>query len=127
MPYSFNPQPALPGDGGLVNPTNLVDFSWLRGYGRSKGVRIVRAGRIQAGGCKSVYLARDLRLGCSCAHCISETTGDELLDPRSVPADVHPLSISQVGRYAIHIQWSDGHSTGIYRFKHLRALDPSMS
>jgi ATP-binding protein involved in chromosome partitioning len=76
-------------------------------------------------GHESIYPARDLRLDCRCAHCISETTRDELLDPRSVPADVHPLSISQVGRYAIHIQWSDGHSTGIYTFKRLRELDPT--
>ena len=51
--------------------------------------------------------------------------GDKLLDPGSFPADVHPLSISQVGRYAIHIQWSDGHSTGIYTFQRLRELDQS--
>ncbi len=76
-------------------------------------------------GHENVYPARDLRLSCSCAICVSETTGDELLDPRSVPADVHPLSISQVGRYAIHIQWSDGHATGIYTFKRLRELDPA--
>ena len=77
------------------------------------------------GGHESVYLARDLRLACRCAHCLSETTGDKLLDPGSFPADVHPLSISQVGRYAIHIQWSDGHSTGIYTFQRLRELDQS--
>ena len=36
-------------------------------------------------GHESVYLARDLRLGCRCANSISETTGDELLDPRTFP------------------------------------------
>ena len=71
-------------------------------------------------GQESVYLARDLRLRCGCAGCVSEMTGEEMLDPRSVPADVHPLSISPVGRYAIQIHWSDGHATGIYTFKRLR-------
>jgi DUF971 family protein len=27
-----------------------------------------------------------------------------------------------VGRYAIQFHWSDGHSTGIYTFEHLREL-----
>jgi len=73
-------------------------------------------------GQESVYLALDLRLRCGCASCVSEMTGEEMLDPRSVPADVHPLSISPVGRYAIQIHWSDGHATGIYTFERLRAL-----
>jgi DUF971 family protein len=29
-----------------------------------------------------------------------------------------------VGRYAIRFHWSDGHSTGIYTFEHLRELCP---
>jgi DUF971 family protein len=35
---------------------------------------------------------------------------------------VHPLKIEPVGRYAIQIDWSDGHSTGIYPFRRLREL-----
>lgn len=73
-------------------------------------------------GHESVYMAHELRLRCGCAGCVSEMTGEEMLDPSSVPADVHPLSISLVGRYAIQIHWSDGHATGIYTFEHLRAL-----
>jgi DUF971 family protein len=37
---------------------------------------------------------------------------------------VRPLSIDSVGRYAIRFHWSDGHSTGIYTFEHLRELCP---
>ncbi len=44
------------------------------------------------------------------------------LDPASVAEDVHPLSIHSVGRYAIQINWSDSHSTGIYPYRRLRAL-----
>ena len=73
-------------------------------------------------GRESVYDVRDLRLACGCATCVDEWTGDGLLDPARVPADVHPLNIAPVGRYAIQITWSDGHATGIYPFERLRQL-----
>ena len=66
---------------------------------------------------------RDLRLACGCAICVDEWTGEEHLDPACVPEDVRPLKIESVGRYALQIQWSDGHDTGIYPFRRLRALD----
>jgi len=65
---------------------------------------------------------RSLRLACGCATCVDEWTGQGRLDPDSVPKDVHPLKIEPVGRYAIQIDWSDGHSTGIYPFRRLREL-----
>ncbi len=80
-----------------------------------------------ADGHESTYLARDLRLACPCAGCVEEMTGQKLLDEASVPADVHPTGIDVVGRYAIQIRWSDGHSTGIYRFELLRELCPCPS
>ena len=81
-------------------------------------------------GQESRYQVRQLRLACSCAHCVDEWTGEGRLDSTSVPDDVHPLKIHSVGRYAIQIDWSDGHSTGIYSFQQLRKLadetgDPS--
>lgn len=72
----------------------------------------------------SVYVARDLRLRCPCAACVEEMTGRPLLEASSVPHDVKPETISLVGRYAIHIDWSDGHATGIYSFDRLRELCP---
>lgn len=71
-------------------------------------------------GHRSLYPARDLRLACSCAACVEEMTGRALLDAKSVPADVHPVGISPVGRYALHFAWSDGHTSGIYTFEHIR-------
>lgn len=71
-----------------------------------------------------VYPARDLRLACQCAACEEEMTGRPLLDPASVPPDVAPLRITLVGAYAIRIDWSDGHSTGIYTYEYLRSLCP---
>ena len=68
---------------------------------------------------------RALRLGCRCASCVEEMTGRALLDPGSVPEDIHPLSVNGVGHYALQIGWSDGHSTGIYTFDYLRHLSES--
>ncbi|MCG8591857.1 MAG: DUF971 domain-containing protein [Proteobacteria bacterium] len=73
-------------------------------------------------GVKHVYPVRSLRLACACAECIDEWTGQGRLNPESVPEDVHPVRISSVGRYAIQIEWSDGHDTGIYPFERLRSL-----
>jgi ATP-binding protein involved in chromosome partitioning len=75
-----------------------------------------------ADGHRSVYDVRRLRLACACAQCVDEWSGEERLDEASIPADVKPVSIRPVGRYAIQIDWSDGHSTGIYPFARLRAL-----
>src|SRR5712692_8194045 len=75
-------------------------------------------------GHKSAYPAKYLRENCRCAVCIEELSGRKLLDPSTIPQDIKPLKISYVGRYAIHIQWSDGHSTGIYSFDQLRQLCP---
>ena len=74
-------------------------------------------------GRESRYGVRQLRLACAGAHCVDEWSGEPRLDVESVPDDVRPLKIQPVGRYAIQIDWSDGHSTGIYSFRQLRALD----
>jgi ATP-binding protein involved in chromosome partitioning len=75
-----------------------------------------------ADGVESRLDVRMLRLACACARCVDEWTGREMLDPASVPEDVHPVRIEGVGRYAIQIAWSDGHDSGIYPFRRLRAL-----
>jgi len=74
----------------------------------------------------SVYPNHHLRNHCPCALCrerpphvlpVVSGSGDEL----------QPLQISLVGRYAIHIQWSDGHDSGIYSYATLRAACPCCS
>ncbi|MEB2344112.1 MAG: DUF971 domain-containing protein [Deltaproteobacteria bacterium] len=75
-----------------------------------------------ADGHRSVYPVRALRLACACAYCVDEWTGRGQLDEARVPADVHPLQIAPVGRYALRITWSDGHESGIYPFQRLRSL-----
>jgi ATP-binding protein involved in chromosome partitioning len=78
-----------------------------------------------ADGVESRYDVRALRLACGCAQCVDEWSGEGRLDPAAVPADVHPLRIESVGRYAIQIAWSDGHASGIYPFRRLRELAES--
>ena len=75
-------------------------------------------------GHESVYPARDLPLKCPCAGCVDEVTGQIRVIASSIPQDVHPLKIDLIGRYAISIQWSDGHNTGIYAFDRLRRMCP---
>ena len=75
-----------------------------------------------ADGAVGAIEVRALRLACACAVCIDEWSGQERLDRTSVPEDVHPLRIEPVGRYAVQIDWSDGHSSGIYPFARLREL-----
>jgi len=70
------------------------------------------------------YAARDLRLACPCAGCVEETSGRLLLDPATVSTDVRALALRLVGAYALHVQWSDGHATGMYPWAQLLALCP---
>jgi ATP-binding protein involved in chromosome partitioning len=68
---------------------------------------------------------RDLRLACQCALCVEEMSGRKLLDPKSIRFDVSPQTITSIGNYAIQFDWSDGHNSGLYSFKDLRALGAS--
>jgi ATP-binding protein involved in chromosome partitioning len=70
------------------------------------------------------FPARDLRLACPCAGCVEEMSGQPLLDPASVAGDIRPTSLQLVGAYGLRVNWSDGHSTGIYTFEQLLRLCP---
>ncbi len=72
------------------------------------------------GGPEVTVSAHRMRDACPCAGCIEEGTGRKLLDPATIPADIHPLQITAVGSYAVQFHWSDGHSTGIYSWETLR-------
>lgn len=90
-------------------------------------VKIFRTNRGELGfdfddGSRSVFNLRDLRLSCPCALCVDENTGERLLDPGTVPADIRVESVQSIGRYAVGILWSDGHRTGIYPYEMLKRL-----
>ena len=60
--------------------------------------------------------AVDLRANCQCASCVSEVTGQRMVDIKKIPADINPQEILPLGNYAVGITWSDGHSSGIYPY-----------
>jgi DUF971 family protein len=79
----------------------------------------------------SEYPLNYLRDKCPCATC----TGAHGTPPRPPGGDAEGpfpmfkprlkmLGVLPVGNYAIRIDWSDGHSTGIYSYEHLRHICP---
>jgi ATP-binding protein involved in chromosome partitioning len=70
-------------------------------------------------GDEDLWTARELRIMCTCAHCQSEATGERLLDPATIPADIIVSDMALVGNYGVGIHFSDGHTTVIYRFRAL--------
>jgi DUF971 family protein len=58
----------------------------------------------------------EMRFYCPCAACVDEHTGHRILTREAVASDIRPSKVEPVGRYAIAIHWSDGHSSGIYHF-----------
>ena len=65
---------------------------------------------------------RDLRLNCQCALCVNELTGEHVLNPAQIRADIAPTQVTSLGNYAVGITWNDGHSSGIYPYKSIEAL-----
>lgn len=94
---------------------------------KSKGIRID-----WKDGHHSNFPLAYLRDECPCASC----TGAHGTEPQKTnysqpdPASLFPmykpalrmLNVEEVGAYAIRIDWSDGHGSGIYSFDHLRSI-----
>ena len=74
------------------------------------------------GGRVAILPAFTLRDLCPCAGCIEEGTGRKILDPSTIPLDIHADRIDPVGSYAIQVRWSDGHDTGLYTWEQLRKV-----
>ena len=64
----------------------------------------------------------ELRRSCRCANCVDELTGAQILHPTQVGEDGRPQTIRQVGNYAFQVNWTDGHTSGIFTFDYLRQL-----
>ncbi len=94
--------PLIPHDIQFLNPFDL-SIAWNDGH-------------------KALYHSRSLRLACPCASCIDEFTRQKTLRDDMVPQDVRPLNLDYIGKYALAIKWSDGHSTGYFTFEHLRQM-----
>jgi DUF971 family protein len=68
----------------------------------------------------------DLRFECPCATCVDEITGRRTLKRETLNPNVKPVKIEPVGRYGIHVEWSDGHRTGMYHFDRLYELSQQL-
>jgi len=78
-------------------------------------------------GHESTYPYRYLRSRCPCATCEEAGPPPEQAVgglPILGQKPLHPARAELVGRYALQIFWSDGHSAGIYAFDRLRKLCP---
>jgi DUF971 family protein len=88
---------------------------------RRLGTQSIRI--LWADGHSSEYTNRFLRDHCPCAMCRKQPR-------RSLPVlgdgrdELYPVQLGVVGRYAVSIQWSDGHDSGIYSYDTLRSLCP---
>ncbi|HXP22795.1 MAG TPA: DUF971 domain-containing protein [Candidatus Sulfotelmatobacter sp.] len=74
-----------------------------------------------------------LRENCPCASCNDERGKKESLRAMDLPTSpllpmykpkARAQSATQVGNYAIQINFTDGHSTGIFSYDYLRSLCP---
>lgn len=73
------------------------------------------------------YTPRLLRDACPCATCREQRTAPAAkpLLPVLAPQETVPLAVTgmkPVGQYAYAIEFSDGHSSGIYTLDYLREL-----
>jgi DUF971 family protein len=84
-------------------------------------------------GRRSAYPIAFLRSMCPCAKCKQERAEQAAPKPKGLSLRVLPgnhagpltaASAELVGGYALRIDWSDGHASGIYSFEYLRSIDP---
>ena len=83
-----------------------------------------------ADGSHSVFSIGLLRSQCPCAQCKTvrqeKAVKKPLLQilPGNHTAALSALSASLIGNYALQIDWSDSHGSGIYSFQYLREIAP---
>ena len=64
----------------------------------------------------------DLRKACRCARCINEMSGEPILDPATIPDDIQAKDVRTIGNYAILVEWSDGHDSGLFPYPAIQDL-----
>jgi len=72
---------------------------------------------------QSLLFLKILRAACPCAICKEERDNPNPL--KVLAYDPQTLELKKwrwIGRYAIGLEWSDGHDTGIYTYDYLREL-----
>ena len=91
---------------------------------KSKGIKID-----WKDGHSSEYGLEYLRDQCPCAACTGAHGTPKRQPAANTPfqmyqAKLKMVDVEPVGNYAIRINWSDGHNTGIYSFEHFREICP---
>ena len=78
-------------------------------------------------GRRSKFELGRLRRVCPCATCRKERdtppTSLRILNLPAGAGKIEVIDAELMGHYAINLKWSDGHDSGIYDYKFLRALD----
>lgn len=62
-----------------------------------------------------------LRRDCKCAACVEELSGRQILKPEDVPDSIKPSMMKPTGKYALSVDWSDGHRS-LYPYRQLKTL-----
>ncbi len=73
-------------------------------------------------GHESCFEPASLRESCPCARCVDEITGERRHGAGQAPAGLEFRHAEVVGHYALQVEFSDGHGTGLYPFDLLRRL-----
>ena len=111
----------------MVGQIEMIDPEHIA-ISKSKGIKID-----WSDGHQSNYDVEYLREQCPCATCTgAHGTPPEKSNYSAAPKELFPmykpvlkmLEVDAVGSYAIRINWSDGHNTGIYSFDHFRRICP---
>ena len=87
-----------------------------------------------ADGHKCVYPLSLLRSKCPCAACKTQREEQAAqpktrlnILPGNYTSDIRVLHAELVGNYALRIDWSDNHGSGIYSFDYLREICPALT
>jgi DUF971 family protein len=102
----------------------------LNGYARFvahhdiESVEVVRLSHVEilfADGVRARFDLEPLRLACPCAECNAKRSAGTSVQPGvERGAGITVRSAEMAGAWGLSLDWSDGHSTGIYAWEKLR-------
>src|SRR5947208_13105031 len=81
-------------------------------------------------GTKSIYSLSLLRAMCPCAQCREQRDKEAekksrlRILPGNYSGEIRVVNASLVGNYALQIEWSENHGSGIYSWQYLREISP---